>query len=88
MLTGHSDRVTSVCLSSSGLRVVSVSDDTTVRVWDAESGVCLCIGVLDAPASGVDMHADHICCGDEFGGVHCFAIECDSEENLKKRKNV
>ena len=31
----------SVAISADGKRVVSGSDDNTVRQWDAESGACL-----------------------------------------------
>ncbi|KAF7358415.1 WD40 repeat-like protein [Mycena venus] len=37
-LQGHQDRVTSVSFSPDGGRVVSGSNDGTVRVWDAQTG--------------------------------------------------
>jgi WD40 repeat protein len=36
---GHADRVTSVAVTPSGTRVVSGSDDRTLRVWDLASGL-------------------------------------------------
>lgn len=38
-LTGHRGYVTAVAFSADGRRLVSVSDDETIRVWEAESGV-------------------------------------------------
>ncbi|MGH9938119.1 MAG: WD40 repeat domain-containing protein [Blastocatellia bacterium] len=41
MLKGHSDGVRCVAVTADGRRVVSGSDDKTVRVWEVESGRCL-----------------------------------------------
>jgi WD40 repeat protein len=40
-LRGHSDSVTSVAFSTDGTRMVSGSDDNTLRLWDVVSGVPL-----------------------------------------------
>jgi WD40 repeat protein len=41
VLEGHMAPVTSVALSADGRRLISGSDDTTLRVWDTGSGECL-----------------------------------------------
>jgi small GTP-binding protein len=41
VLEGHTGRVLSVALSADGRRALSGSKDTTVRVWDVDTGHCL-----------------------------------------------
>ena len=38
VLEGHSGSVLSVAVSADGSKIVSGSDDTTIRIWSAESG--------------------------------------------------
>ena len=41
IFTGHSDWVTSCAISADNKRIVSGSNDNTLKVWDMESGNCL-----------------------------------------------
>src|SRR5258706_505130 len=45
--TGHADSIRSVCYLPDGTRVVSGSNDKTIRIWDAESGT-----VIGEPLTG------------------------------------
>ena len=38
LLSGHADGVTSVGFSADGSKVVTGSDDFTVKIWNADSG--------------------------------------------------
>jgi WD40 repeat protein len=39
-LEGHTDRVNSAFYSPDGSRIVSASNDKSIRIWDANSGQC------------------------------------------------
>lgn len=40
-LRGHTDTIQNIEFSADGSRLVTVSDDATVRIWDARDGTCL-----------------------------------------------
>jgi WD40 repeat protein len=53
ILTGHTNRICSVCWSSGGGRVVSGSWDETFRVWNVESGQTI-LGPIKAMDGGMN----------------------------------
>ena len=36
--SGHSDKVWSVCISPDGLKIVSGSEDKSIKIWNSETG--------------------------------------------------
>lgn len=38
---GHSEGISSVCFSHDGTRMISGSEDKTVKIWDAKTGKCV-----------------------------------------------
>ena len=58
-LEGHTDGVTSVCVTADGETVVSGSFDKTVRLWRRSTGVYLCAHLRVGPfAKGTDLGGD------------------------------
>jgi WD40 repeat protein len=41
LLRGHENGIASVAWSGDGRHIVSGSHDNTVRVWDADTGLCI-----------------------------------------------
>ena len=54
LLSGHADGVSSVAFSADGSKVVSGSDDKTVKIWSADNGE-----VLQTLSGEIDMK--HTC---------------------------
>ncbi len=52
---GHADRVTAVHATADGDRIVSASEDSTIRIWRSSDGALL--RVLTAPLAGVSVMA-------------------------------
>ena len=48
-LTGHSDYVKSVAYSPDGKHIVSGSEDSTVKVWDSQTGKEVSVLLCDRP---------------------------------------
>ena len=59
----YSLQVNCVAISPDGRRVVSASEDNTLKVWDIETGECV---------ATLEGHSSHVRCG-----VHCtFVMMC------------
>jgi WD40 repeat protein len=52
-LVGHTDYITSVALSADTTRVVSVSEDHTVKIWDLDTGACLLTVDVETPLHAI-----------------------------------
>lgn len=50
IFTGHTQHVTSVCMTPDNAKVISGSKDRTIRIWDVATGYCR---VLDRHSAGV-----------------------------------
>ena len=48
-LTGHSNYVTSVAYSPDGKHIVTGSEDSTVKVWDSQTGKEVSVLLCDRP---------------------------------------
>lgn len=76
-LTGHSDSVNGVVVTSDGSRALSASSDNTLKIWDLEKGEVLATFTCDTAA---------YCClysnalkltvvGDGIGHIHFLRLE-------------
>ena len=81
---GHTSGVTAVAVLDKR-RVVSTSQDQTLRVWDVESGETTAIFALDCWVTAVAVTDGRIIAGDSAGGVH-FLTLCQ-DPNHKERTN-
>ncbi|MBF0456470.1 MAG: TIR domain-containing protein [Nitrospirae bacterium] len=69
-LSGHSDTVTSCTYSQDGSRIVSASEDKTLKIWDANSGKEIAAYRCEDEASACAICGDKIVCGDGSGNVY------------------
>ncbi|MFO0748903.1 MAG: hypothetical protein U1F43_25040 [Myxococcota bacterium] len=58
VLAGHQGAVTALAFARDGRRLVSGSDDRTVRVWDVASGEAHIIDLFDGPVVALTMLGD------------------------------
>ncbi|MBF0384214.1 MAG: DUF4365 domain-containing protein, partial [Magnetococcales bacterium] len=67
---GHTDTINSVLLTPDEKKIISASSDSTIKVWDADSGKC--IGTLEGHLAPVN----HICLSKD--GASLFSNSDDS----------
>jgi WD40 repeat protein len=83
-LEGHSRPVNGVALAS-GRRAVTTSWDSTLIVWDLESGQAILRSCFDSPLCAVAAHGTRVMAGDVGGAVYFFDLEEPKEERLRRR---
>jgi len=76
-LSGHGGGVNALALTGDG-RVVSGSNDGTVKVWDLNSGSCMATVLLDSIPEALDAKAGWdgitLVVGEASGAVSCFRL--------------
>jgi WD40 repeat protein len=74
-LIGHYDAITCVAFSANGRWLVSGSDDHTVRLWDAETGVERGAVELDTQVKAVAFAADGRSVFTGNGNTSCYQLD-------------
>jgi len=71
-LEGHTNRVTALAVSADQRRLISASEDHTVRLWDLQAGELLAVFTADSPilACAATPDCEILVAGDALGAVH------------------
>jgi WD40 repeat protein len=70
--------VSALAVLPGGRRALSASEDTTLRLWDLDTGGCLALFPCDAPLTALDVSRSDeavVAVGDSRGEVSFFRIE-------------
>ena len=76
-VTGHSDWITSLTVSSSVKAFVSASLDGYIKIWDLKSGKCTKTMGLNAPVWGVAFSptGEHLVAVTQDGNVSLISMQ-------------
>lgn len=89
MLEGHLGAICSIAISCNGDRLLSRSEDQTIKIWDTESGICLrtiscddgCHGAVFSPLDGDELASYH------QGSITLWNLAKDgNQKNLRRQK--
>ncbi|WP_437628050.1 TIR domain-containing protein [Sorangium sp. So ce1151] len=87
---GHSGAVTACAISPDGQRIVSASNDRTLKVWDASTGKCLDTVRGGSPFISVAVSQQLLCAGDANGNIwHLyFMASTPHEKDLRTKTPI
>lgn len=68
-LSGHSEKIVSVCFSPSGQSIFSASSDRTIRVWDVNTGAMTSTILCHSSCNDVTCGNDQVCSAHLDGGL-------------------
>ncbi len=68
-------------------KIITVSEDKTLKIWNIESETCTYTYYLDIYATSINMKGDKIILGDSLGNVRFFKFEEEKEEKTEDPKN-
>ncbi|DAZ94845.1 TPA: hypothetical protein N0F65_012534 [Lagenidium giganteum] len=80
--SGHTGHVTRVHLPSSlSSHILSCSDDTTMRLWNGDTGVCLAVlrGHTSRITSFLFFHGSRLCSGSAEGSICFWDVASDNQ---------
>ncbi len=70
----HKKAITSICMMNED-EIISVSEDSVLKIWSLESGECIYTYLLDIYATAINVVDDKIILGDALGNIRFFNFE-------------
>jgi len=86
-LSGHKSTINWTCFSKDGKKLVSISEDETLKLWDTDSGEEIQSYNMESSYSDVRFYNDDNCVI-VAGSYDMFAMDVNTEEIVYKEENV